>query len=1011
MRCCKRTILSFSFTLALITLSVGTALAQQARGRLRGQITDQLGGLVVGATVTSVELSTGNARTTTSGKDGIYTFADIPPGQYTVRAEASGFAGYENTAVTIVVSSGNVLDIQLTVAGQKVDVTIDSSKTTLTVEDHDRSDTLVLRGQDIEALPDDPAELTAALQALAGPAVGPSGGQILIDGFELGRTPPRGSIREIRLNDNPMAVERDQPSFGSIQIITRPGTEKFHASAYSTFMDESLNARNPFAPHREPFQLRQFGGNISGSIRPKRDSYFIDVERTETDDNDIVNATILDPNTFNPTTFILPVLVPSRNTTFSPRFDRQLNPNNTLVARYAFLHTTSENVGVGGFSLPSRSYGTTRTQHTLQVTETAVLNRTTVNELRFQFLHTRRQLEGDHPAPAVEVQDAFINGGAQIGQTLEDTRFELTNITTTILANNHSIRFGGRLRGVRLKSVFQNNFGGTFIFSGGRAPLILFDSNNLIVRDQNGNPVPGPVTTITSIERYRRTVLLQSQGFTPPQVSALGGGATQFTINGGNPNALVHQFDVSGFAQDEWRLRPNLMITLGLRYENQTNIHSPFNFAPRFFFAWSPDAAGKRQAKTVIRGGFGVFYDRFNEGLTLEARHFGVNGESSFIVTDPAVLSPVVFTLDGVSNVPSLESVADSQRKTTRLVPNDVEAPRSFTAGLLFERQLPHKFVASTGYILSLTRHTLGSVNINAPLPGTFVPALPGSGVFPFGNVGPIYNFESNGTQTVHQWRVGIQNRLLRTFTFSAVYAFLKADNSTSGPFAFPSNFYDMSSEYGRASFEARHSFTLTGTLNLPKLKMTLSPIVIATSGRPFNITTGRDNNGDGLFTDRPAYATVNTQLVDLRKTAFGDFDLNPLPGQAIIARNLGHSPGFFAISLRISRQFKFGSLPHVAAARPPSGGAAPAGTGAPARGPGGGGGTGGGRAPERPYGLTFSVSLQNLFNNTNLASPIGNLSSPFFGQSLSSFSGGFGGTGSAAAGNRRVQVSMRLNF
>ncbi|HYW70680.1 MAG TPA: hypothetical protein VE961_06585, partial [Pyrinomonadaceae bacterium] len=838
-----------------------------------------------------------------------------------------------------------------------------------------------------------------------GPAIGPNGGQLLIDGFELGRTPPRGSIREIRLNDNPMAVERDQPSFGSIQIITRPGTEKFHASAYGSFMDESLNARNPFAPHREPFQLRQFGGNISGSIKPKRDSYFIDVERTETDDNDIVNATVLDPITFNPTSFILPVLVPSRNTTISPRFDRQLNQNNTLVARYAFLRTTSENVGVGGFSLPSRSYATERTQHTIQVTETAVLNRSTVNELRFQFLHTRRALQGDDTAPAVEVQDSFINGGAQIGQTLDDTRFEVTNITTTILANNHSLRFGGRLRGVRLKSVFQNNFGGTFIFSGGRAPLILFDSHNLIVRDDSGNPVLGPVTPITSIERYRRTILLQSQGFTPPQVSALGGGASQFTINGGNPKASVRQFDISGFVQDEWRWRPNFMVTFGLRYENQTNIHSPFNFAPRLFFAWSPDANAKRQPKTVIRGGFGVFYDRFNEALTLEARHFGVNGELSFIATDPAVLSPVVFTLDGVSNVPSLESVADSERKNTRLIPNDVETPRSFTAGLQIERQLPHKFVASTGYILSLTRHSLGSINLNTPLPGTFVPALPDSGVFPFGNVGPIYIFESNGTQAVQQWQVGLQNRLLRTFTFSAIYTFLKADNSTNSPFTFPSNTYDTTSEYGPAAFEVRHRFSLTGTLNIPRLKMVLSPIVVANSGRPFNITTGRDNNGDGLFTDRPAYATVNTKLVDLRRTAFGDFDLNPLPGQAVIARNLGHAPGFFAVSVRLSRQFRFGSLPHVAT-KPPSGNSAQAG-GAPARPSGGGGG----RTPERPYGLTFSVSIQNLFNHTNLGPPVGNLSSPFFGESVSSFSGGFAGTGSAAAGNRRVQASIRLNF
>ncbi len=993
----RQRLIAYFFTLALVlTFFASQTLSQQVRvGQLQGRVQDELGGLIVGATVTATEQGGGSTRTTTTSENGEFVFSRLPPGSYVVQATARGFALYENPQVKVSAGPATQLDIRLTIAAQTQEVSAGNDKT-LSIDDQDRSDTRVLRGQDIEALPDDPDELAAALQALAGPAVGPTGGQLLIDGFEGGRTPPKGSIREIRLNENPLAAERDFPTFGAIQIITRPGTEQFHGSAYTSFMDESFNSRNPFAPNRAPFQLRQFGGNLSGSIKPKRDSFFIDFERNEIDDNDIINATILDPVTFFPVPFVLPVLTPTRSITLGSRFDRQLNTNNTLVARYSFLRATNDNLGVGGFSLTSRAYEAKRTLHTVQITETAVLNTASVNELRFQFINNRRDTRGIDPTTAVNVQEAFINGGAQVGETFtEETRFDLHNITT-VIRNNHTIRFGGRLRGVHLNSVYQNNFGGTFIFAGGFAPEIQFDANNQVITDGNGNPFLGPIAPITSIERYRRTILLQSQGFTGGQLSLVGAGPSQFTITGGNPQALVNQIDYAGFMQDEWRVRPNFTLTVGLRYENQTNIDSPLNFSPRLFFAWAPESNRNRTPKTVIRGGFGIFYDRFHEGLTLDSRH--LSNLMDFIVTDPAILNQAVFTIDGVSNVPSHDTLTGSQRRTTRLIPDTIQAPYQFTVGLLFERQLPHRFLISSGFITAHTRHAIRSRNINAPLPGTFVPAIPGSGVFPLGNIGPVYVYDSSGTQIVNQWQIGLQNRLSPNFSISANYALFKAKGNTGGPYSFPANSYDLTSESGRSNSDIRHRFNLTGTIVVPRLKLTLNPIILANSGRPFNITTGRDNNGDGIFTDRPAFATANTNPAEFRSTAFGDFDLNPLPNQQVIPRNLGNSPAFFSVNLRISRQFRLGALPQPAAAP-----ARPGGSGQPP--------AGAQRRAERPYTLTLSVSLQNIFNRTNLASPIGNLSSPFFGQSLSSFSGGFGGTGSAAAGNRRVQLSVRFNF
>ena len=213
-----------------------------------------------------------------------------------------------------------------------------------------------------------------------------------------------------------------------------------------------------------------------------------------------------------------------------------------------------------------------------------------------------------------------------------------------------------------------------------------------------------------------------------------------------------------------------------------------------------------------------------------------------------------------------------------------------------------------------------------------------------------------------------------------------------------------MSGEYSRVSFIPGRSFFAGGTMILPKLKVNFNPFIVYSSGRPFNIVTGRDTNGDGLFIDRPAFATAQPDLENFRRTRFGDFDLSPAPGQELIPRNYGMGPGFFSVNMGISRSFAFGNVPAAAAvAKPPAAGPAPAQAAGnkPSNGP----------VPEKRYTLTLSVNIQNLLNHTNLTNPIGNLSSPQFGQSIST-AGGFGGPGgSSAAGNRRIQVQVRLGF
>src|SRR6266404_2660185 len=258
---------------------------------------------------------------------------------------------------------------------------------------------------------------------------------------------------------------------------------------------------------------------------------------------------------------------PQRFTRIKPRVDYQLNQNNTLTVAYDFTHSDIRDGGIGGFDLISRGYHVQYTDQTVQLTETVVLGRN-INETRFQYYRTAMQTMPNSLSPEVRVLGSFNGGGAQNGQSFDtQNNFELQNYTSMV-RSRHTWRFGIRLRGELDDSIARQNFNGTFTFGGGPAPEL--DSNNQPVLDGSGNPV---AISIKSIERYRRTLLFQKMGDSPAQIRTLGGGATQFAIDTGNPNLSAYGLDAGVFAGDEWQVRPNITLDLGFRYETQNFIH------------------------------------------------------------------------------------------------------------------------------------------------------------------------------------------------------------------------------------------------------------------------------------------------------------------------------------------------------------------------------------------------------------------------------------------------------
>jgi len=999
----------------LVLTFLSYAVGQQTTGSIKGTVTDQLGSLVTNARVILKD-DRGSTTSITTNSGGFYEFKILRPGLYELRVVAPGFVAYEQKGIAVEARQTTTADVQLSVELEEQQVTVDGRS--VSTDSDNNANAIVLRGRDLEALPNDPAALTAALQALAGPPDQEGGAQIKVDGFSNGQMPPKEAIREVRINNNPYSAENEFPGFNGIEIFTQPGSDKWHGGANFEFNDESLNSRNPFSNRRAPYQQRNLGFNLSGPISKKRASFSTYFSRYVSDSNSIVNATILDPVTLIPIAVNQSFVTPQSTTYGNIRLDFKVNKKHTLVGRFSYWLSTQDLQGVGGFSLPSRAYSGTRSEYTLQITETALLNEKTVNETRFQLSRNSYDQVSVSSLPGLTVQDSFFGGGSQTGATSNlQRRLELQNFTSWS-KGKHFVKIGGRLRWVGVDSVSPGNFGGTYTFSGGPGPLL----------DANDQIIPGPsgqlqFVQLSSLERYRRTLAFQRQGLDPSAIRALGGGATQFSIAGGDPNADVGQTDVAFYFQDEWKVTPHFTLSPGLRYENQNNVNSNTNFAPRLGFAWSPVFARKKPAalpakeakpasaqatapgtpsapagsgggspRTVFRGGVGFFYNRVSEDVTLQSLRFNGITQQQFLVTDPTVLN--LFPL--IPPVDALEAFAQPQ---TRRVTSDQLGPsRSFRAMFVVERQLTKTVKLSATYAHAHTVDTQRSVNINAPLGGTFIPGLPNSGVRPFGDdEGNVMQYQSTGRTVGNSLNINL-NGNLKKVNFWTGYSLGKQRSLDSGTSGSPFDAFDFSNEWARSSFSALSFFYGGGYYEAPH-GINLNLFMIGSSGQPFNITTGRDTNGDTAFSERPAFAT------DLNKpgvvvTPLGAFDPNPTPGEQIIPRNFGRGPAFFSTNLSMEKIFKFGkAMEPMTSTAPPK-----ASDGASAK-----------PQPkpplQRPYTVGFSVYVNNLFNRTNKGTPTGNMASPYFLKSASGSNMFSFGPGGGSGGNRIISLRVRFSF
>ena len=998
----------------------------RAGGTVQGTVKDSTGGVIPGATVRLLN-SAGSVATTSTQADGSFTLRGVAPGTYNVTVSYSGLSQTKPVSVNVASGQTATANLNMNVEEQKAEVTVnESSDNKISVEASNNATQLILRKEDLDALPDDPDDLSADLQALAGPSAGPSGNQIYVDGFTGGQLPPKASIREIRINSNPFSAEFDKLGYGRIQIFTKPGSDKFHGQGMFNISDGIWDSRNPFLSYNPSFKTELFGGNVSGPIS-KTASFFVDIERRNIDDNGIITATIPTSNLLGVQSFQSSVPTPQRRTAFTPRVDWQVNTNNTLSVRYSYTENDRLVAGIGAFNLdaiqfgglsyPSNGYSTSINDQSVQIVETSVLSTKIVNETHLEYERILTGYGSQSSAPELMVAQSFTAGGSGYSAPGFSQNTDLENYAelqnyTSVTWGAHTTKFGIRTRSTVLSDNSARNFNGIYEFLGAtNSPYLgpALQPGLTPTTGPNGNAV---IANLSSIQQYLTTIRLLEAGVSSAAVTAMGYGPSKYTVSNGNPYFGISQTDFGPFVQDDWRVRPNLTLSLGLRFEAQTNIPDHGDFAPRLGFAWQPGGA-QSKAKLVVRGGWGMFYDRFAIASVEQAERYSTGGNLNTYNLN----NPTTYDATFATPIPFDQLAAATSTPQKYQIDPNLRAPYLLQTAIGVEKQLFSHTTLGINYLNARGDHELQTVDINAPIPvpGDLPPGDVANTVNtaalvrPYAAIfnGDIYDYQSTGTFKQNQLLFNVNAQAGRWLTLFSRYSISRAYSDTDGLGTLPNDPYNLKEDWGRSSINVDNTLFLGGSIAY-KWGLRLSPFIVLRSGMPYNITTGTDLylQGSGTPTARPSISSTPT---DYYVPGIGYLNPDPLVGTPLIERNAVIGPGSISINLRLSKTWGFGTTKFSG----PSGGARAGGGGGGGR--GGGGGFGGGpprgmgESSVHRYNLTLSINARNAINHENLNTPNGAMTSPYFLESTG-ISGGFGAE-ATASNQRRIDLGLRFAF
>ena len=857
--------------------------AQQAvtSATLSGRVEDANGAAVAGAAIAAINLDQNRSSTAQSDSQGRFRFLYLPVGRYRLKIEAKGFYTLERD-LTLTVGQALDAQLRLSVAGVAERLDIKPQATLIETVRTQAAETIL--PAEVNRLPLngrnylDLAALTPAVtranpvanqrfaetSAVPGTQISVAGQRNINNGFVMdglsanddaadlpGTFFSQEVIREFQVITSGGIAEFGRASSGIINVVSQSGANEWRGRAYGFLRSRRMDARNPLSitpdprdPSRllkDPLTQTQYGATMGGPVARNRTFIFANFEQTRLNNSAVVTISPADVTAINGVLDQFGYAGPRISTGLTPtgydttnffsRVNHHINSSNLLTARYSLYDIESFNArGVGGLNAASRGTALEDRDQTVAVSEVATISSRLANEARFQFTRSRLAAPpNDLVGPAISISGVANLGASTSSPTGRDIDLYEMVDNVTVERGAHSFKFGADFLYNRINIGFPGATQGAYTFS--------------------------------SLANFRAGRYAQfQQAFGDP---------AQFQSN---PNFGV-------FAQDEWRLRPGLTVNAGLRYDVQW-LPDPIetdanNVAPRVGLAWAP---GDR--KTVIRAGYGIYYERIPLRATSNALQrdgskyrvaqfqFGQAGAPVFpnvAASFPAGFLPSVTTIN-----PKIENAYTQQ------------------ASLQIERELTASASLSVGYMRTRGLHLILSRNANVPRFPVSA-GVPNQGR-PNPNFANISRFEGSGDSYYNGLTVSLNRRFRRWAGARLSYTFSKAIDNTGNAFFFtPQDNFNLRDERGRGDNDQRHVLAVSGVLAAPETAggglwrrviagFQLSSIFRYGSALPFNILTGADRNNDTNVNDRPLG----------------------------VGRNTGEGFDFAALDLRLSRRIRF---------------------------------------------------------------------------------------------------------
>jgi Carboxypeptidase regulatory-like domain/TonB dependent receptor len=929
--------------------------AQSNENIINITVKDEKGGAVSDATV---KLHSDNIKSVEkkTNQAGLVTFNKLRNLKYQILVTAKGFKAFTLEVIDLTIIQKENIEVVLEIEPVVSKVDINGSES---VDSDNYGRKILLNKDDIEDLPDDPDELLKRLKQISG-VLGGDDLPVSVNGIAGADIPPKARIRQVRINQNIFSAQYEDTSGAGIEIFTSSVVEKIEGYASYSLNNSRLNAANPFLGFREPFSRNNFSGGIYFPVA-KKASISIDISHRSDLSSSIVTATVLNSQ-FLPENLRTAFATPKYRDYIAVEFDSESIKNHQIILKQSFTSERGEGDNVGGFSLASRAGSTKSERYNFTASDIYTPNPNLFSQTTFFGNYDKTSNSSNNNNTGVNVADAFISGGGQKSERNADKRFQITNDTTR-KSGNYTFGAGFQFRLQQIGEVSQSNFNGTYFFNGKIAPKL----------DANNNPIPHITEQITGLESYRRTLIFKQAGFTPTQIRNLGGGADQFTISGGNPTVKASQSEFAVYQQNSFGISENLGISFGVRYENQTNITNNFNLSPRIGIIWNPKSKKKRSPLFTfprISAGFGVFYTRFNIRNELEFQRVTGNDRYYYLINTPNILDNFPNTIS-VNNLQQ-SSVAKSQR----FIDDKLQTPQKAIANINFGKPLPQGFFATFNFSFERSSRLATTTNINSPLAGTF--GSTSGGIYPYITEQRVLFTQSNGKGKSFKFYSNLDFPVWKfkgdRVRLSLYYSFIKSYDNIVKASGSILNAYDFRNEYAPTENDGVHYFNIG--YNFPLYRtVKLGGDWTINSGSRFNIVTGKDTNGDGFYSERPAYA-ANLNKAGIIKTKYGWLDPNPASSDTLIPRNLGRGSYSSNFNAYIYKWFGFNEDKKDK------------------------------QGPKQR--LFIRLDINNVFNKNNNNVPIGNISSPNFLQSLKVYSE----TGNAIQNNpRRITLGASFYF